>query len=263
MYVECCVLNLACSVVCKAGNLGDVCGLGGTCALFWIGLIVIVIVILLVISMFSFFQGEFYFSRVKDNDTLTVEMKALFGLIRYRYSVPIIEFKGFAKGIMIKSEHVDDNKSVLKDETKDHVTKEKIMEFFKKANIALMNTLHFYDWFKQTLAKVELTELKWVTRIGVGDAPETAITTGAIWGIKSSLIGFGIKFIQLKTKPRIEVVPQYNEPQFSTEMRVGGRIRLWHVMFSGVRLIARAAKIKGGIRTWYQLLMKTRTKTAV
>ncbi len=110
---------------------------------------------------------------------------------------------------------------------------------------------------KQTLAKVECTELKWITRVGVGDAPETAITTGAIWGIKSSLLGFSIRYVKLTAKPRIDVIPQYNEKQFSTEFRFAGRIRVWFVVVAGVRLLVRAAKVKGGIRTWIQIALKS------
>ena len=110
--------------------------------------------------------------------------------MRYRYVIPIIQFKGFTQGILIKSEKVSQHSAKLKDETRDHITKDKVIAFYKQAKDVLVHTLNFYGWMKQTLAKVECTELKWITRVGVGDAPETAITTGAIWGIKSSLLGF-------------------------------------------------------------------------
>ncbi|WP_240343881.1 DUF2953 domain-containing protein [Paenibacillus sp. SYP-B3998] len=235
--------------------------------LFGVGMVVLVILFMLIVVMSSFIRGEFYFSRVKDNDTLSVEMRALFGLVRYRYVIPIIQFKGFGQGIMIKSETVTKSNSKsksnaeLKDAQKEHITKEKIISFYKKAKIALVNTLHLYDWMKMTLAKVECTELRWTTRVGVGDAPETAITTGAIWAIKSSLLGFGIQYIKLQTKPMIDVVPQYNQMHFDTELRAAGRIRVWFVLLAGVRLVVRAAKVKGGLRAWIQILHKTRPKT--
>jgi hypothetical protein len=205
--------------------------------------------------------------RVKDNDTLSMEMRALFGLIRYRYVIPIIQFKGFTKGILIKSETITKSSSKLKDESKDHITKEKILDVYKQAKEALVHTLNLNDWMKQTLARVECTDLKWITRVGVGDAPETAITTGAIWGIKSSLLGFSIRYVKLTVKPQIDVIPQYNEKQFATDFRFAGRIRVWFVVVAGIRLISRAAKVKGGIRTWIQIVLKTlkirsRVKTA-
>ncbi|OCT12485.1 hypothetical protein A8709_32185 [Paenibacillus pectinilyticus] len=228
--------------------------------LLWVGLAVMIVIIAVVVVLYSYMRGEFYFSRVKDNDTLSVELRALFGLVRYRYVIPIIQFKGFAQGIMIKSETVGKFSSELKDVSRDHITKDKVISFYKQAKDVLVHTLNLYGWMKQSLAKVECTELKWITRVGVGDAPETAITTGAVWGIKSSLLGFSIRYVKLIAKPRIDVIPQYNEKQFATEFRFAGRIRVWYAVVAGVRLLLRAAKVKGGIRTWIQFAMKARAR---
>ncbi|MEC0232697.1 DUF2953 domain-containing protein [Paenibacillus alba] len=228
--------------------------------MLWIGLAVLIVIIAIIVVLISFIRGEFYFSRVRDNDTLSVEVRALFGIVRYRYVIPIIQFKGFAQGIMIKSEVVNKASTKLKDESKDHITKDKVIAYYNEAKVLLENTLQLYSWLKQTLARVECTELKWITRVGVGDAPETAITTGAIWGIKSTLLGFTIRYVKLMTKPRVDVIPQYNQKQFSTEFRFAGRIRVWFALFAGVRLLVRAAKVKGGLRTWIQLALKTRSR---
>ncbi|CAN7596244.1 DUF2953 domain-containing protein [Paenibacillus sp. LjRoot153] len=228
--------------------------------MLWIGLAVLFVIIAIIVVLSSFMRGEFYFSRVKDNDTLSVEMRGLFGLVRYRYVIPIIQFKGFTQGILIKSEKVTQHNAKLKDETRDHITKEKVIAFYREAKDILIHTLNLYGWMKQTLAKVECTELKWITRVGLGDAPETAITTGAVWGIKSSLLGFTIRYVKLIAKPRVDVIPQYNEKQFATEFRFAGRIRVWFVVIAGIRLLYRAAKIKGGIRSWIQLALKARAK---
>lgn len=228
--------------------------------MLWLGLIIGIIIIAVIVVLCSFIRGEFYFSRVKDNDTLSVEMRALFGLVKYRYVIPIIQFKGFTRGIFIKSETVKSSKSELKDETRDHITKEKIIDYYKEAKELLVHTLNLYGWMKMTLAKVECTELKWITRVGLGDAPETAITTGAVWAIKSSLLGFSIPFVKLVAKPRIDVIPQYNQKQFATEFRFAGRIRMWFVVVAGVQLIYRAARVKGGIRSWIQIALKTRAR---
>ena len=87
--------------------------------LLWVGLAVLVVIIAVIVVLSSFLRGELYFSRVKDNDTLTVEMRGLFGLVGYRYVIPIIQFKGFTQGILIKSEKVSQHDAKLKDETRD------------------------------------------------------------------------------------------------------------------------------------------------
>ncbi|WP_171682125.1 DUF2953 domain-containing protein [Paenibacillus planticolens] len=228
--------------------------------MLWVGLVLLVVILAIILVAVSYIRGEFYFSRVKDNDTLTVEFRALFGIIRYRYVIPIIQFRGFTKGILIKSEILSDTYAKLRDESKDHITKDKVILFYKQAREALVHTVKLYEWMKKTLAKIECTELKWITRVGVGDAPETAITTGAIWGIKSSLLGFTMRYVQVKATPRVDVIPQFNEKHFSTEVRFAGRIRVWYVVLASVSLIARAAKVKGGLRIWIQIFLKARSK---
>lgn len=228
--------------------------------LLWVGLAVLVVIISIIVVLCSYLRSEFYFSRVKDNDTLSVEMRGLFGLVRYRYVIPIIQFKGFTQGILIKSEKITQHSAKLKDETRDHITKDKVIAFYKEAKDVLVHTLNLYGWMKQTLTKVECTELKWITRVGLGDAPETAITTGAVWAIKSSLLGFTIRYVKLTAKPHIDVIPQYNQKQFATELRFASRIRVWFAVIAGLRLVYRAAKVKGGIRSWIQFALKARAR---
>lgn len=229
-------------------------------ALLWVGIVFIVVAAAIVLALLSWIRGEFYFSRVKDNDTLSVEVRALFGLVRYRFVIPVIQFRGFTRGVFFQSETVNQASADLKDKRKDHITKDKIIEFYKEAKDLLIHTLNLHSWSKQTLARMECTRLRWVTQIGLGDAPETAITTGAVWGIKSSLLGFGARYVQMTAKPMVNVVPLYNQKQFATELHMKGRIRMWWALKAGIRLVVRAAKVKGGLRTWVQLVLKTRTR---
>ncbi|UJF31182.1 DUF2953 domain-containing protein [Paenibacillus hexagrammi] len=230
--------------------------------MFWIGAACILLIIVLIAVLSSQIYGDFYFSRVKDNDQLFVEIRALFGIVRFRYVIPVIQFKGLHKGVLVKTEAVNQTQASLEGQAKEHITKEKVLEFFKNAKVILEHTAQLYDWMKKTIAKAQVTHLSWITRVGVGDAPETAITTGAIWAIKSSLLGFGIRFIQMLSKPKVAVTPQYNATYFSTEFVCKGRIRTWHVMWAGIALVIRISKVKGGLRVWYEMLRKPRMKPA-
>ncbi|MCD1260758.1 DUF2953 domain-containing protein [Paenibacillus athensensis] len=210
--------------------------------------------------MFSYVRGEFYFSRVRDNDQLTVQIKALSGLIRYKFEVPVIQFKSFSRGVLVKAEAVNETRSKLKEENQEHITKHKIERFYRQAREIVEHTLSFSDWMKQTLAHVECTSLTWNTRVGVGDAPETAITTGLVWTLKSSLLGFVFRWIDMQTKPRVMVEPLYNALEFTTMLRVRGRIRAGMALWSGLRLLVRIIREKGGLRTWYRLVVKPRRR---
>jgi len=229
----------------------------------WMVLVSIVVLVLLAgfaVAMFSDVRGELYFSRVRDNDQLTVQIKALSGLVRYKFEVPVIQFKGLSQGVLVQAETVNEARPKLRNENREHITKHKIERFYRNAREIVEHTLSFSDWMKQTLAHVQCTSLTWNTRIGVGDAPETAITTGLVWTLKSSLLGFAFRWVDLRTKPRVEVVPQYNALEFTTTLRVRGRMRAGVALWAGLRLVVRIAREEGGLRTWYRLVVKPRRR---
>jgi hypothetical protein len=228
--------------------------------LLWLWLLLIAFIILFAIFVSSNISGEFYFSRAQNNDQLVVEAKALFGLIRFRFEVPIIKFKNFAEGILIKAEAVNKTNSALVGKEKQHITKDQIIDFYHKGKLLLQNTLNMYGWMKETLCRVQCTKFIWTTRVGIGDAPETAITAGIVWGIKSSLAGFILQYFSLRTKPRLSVIPQYNQPQFIMELSFAGKIRVYHAIWAAFRLFSKIIKVKGGVRAWYQVIFKSKFK---
>ncbi len=224
-------------------------------------LIAMLIFAVIILVLFSYIRGEFYFSKVKDNEQMYLDIKALFGWIRFRFVIPVIQFVNFSEGIMIKAETVNKNQTSLLSKGKHNINKDRIMQYYNKVQLILENTFHLYEWMKQSLAQVQCTKLTWNTRIGVGDAPETAITTGIVWGLKSSLLGFIFQYVQLHTHPRVQVNPQYNSQQFSTEVSFAGRIRLGYAILAGFRLLLQISKVRGGFKNWYKTLIKPKIKS--
>lgn len=228
--------------------------------MLWLWLLLIAFIMLIVIVASSNISGEFYFSRVENNDQLFVEAKALFGLIHYRFEVPIIKFKNFTEGIMIKSESVANTNTASVDKDKQHITKDRIIDFYHKAKLLLHNTLNMHGWMKETLCRVQCTKFIWTTRVGIGDAPETAITAGIVWGIKSSLAGFILHYFSLRTKPQLSVIPHYNQSKFQMELSFAGKIRVYQAIWAAIRLFSKIIKVKGGVRAWYKVIFKSKFK---
>jgi hypothetical protein len=204
--------------------------------LFWVWIIGLVVVIMVAAICFSFIRGEIHYTREQNKGQLDIEIKAIFGVRIFRYFVPVIKTK-------------------LSEKTKD-----KILDLFHMTKMLMQNTSHLYGWLKSMLLRVECTELIWITRVGVGDASQTAIVAGAVWGVKSSLLGFIMHFVQMKSKPRVDVVPQYNQPQFSTQFTGAARIRVIFVLWAGISLLLHIIKIKGGLRTWFRVFVKPKAK---
>jgi hypothetical protein len=125
------------------------------------------------------------------------------------------------------------------------------------------NTVHGYEWLKHTLSRMECTQLNWITRVGMGDATHTAIATGVIWGLKTSSLGFIMHLVQVKTKPLVQVVPQYIQEHFSTDFNGAAGIRSTYIVWAGIELAWRVIKIKGGLRTWYRVMSKNKVMTKI
>ncbi|MDF2936033.1 MAG: hypothetical protein K0Q90_1406 [Paenibacillaceae bacterium] len=200
---------------------------------------------------------ELFYSRVKDNDRLYIYCQAIYGLIEYRLEVPVIAFKGLSKGIIVKEEHVNERGDHLMAENTQEINKDKVILYFKKAKIFVEATYHMRDWLYDTMSKVTCTKLTWTTRIGLGDAPETAITTGIVWTLKSSLLTFLFTHIKRCGNPKIQVIPDYQQAVFTTELTWKGQMRFDQACASMVLFLVRAFKNRGSFKAWKKILSKS------
>lgn len=212
------------------------------------------VAIALLASKVSF---ELFYSRVKDNDRLYIYCKAVYGLVQYRLEVPVIAFKGLGKGVIFKEEHVNERGDRLMAEGTQEINKDKVILYFKKARIFVEATYHMRDWLYDTMSKVTCTHLHWTTRIGLGDAPETAITTGIVWTLKSSLLTFLFTHIKRCGNPKIQVIPDYGKAVFTTELTWTGQMRFDQACASLVLFMVRALKNRGSFKAWQKILSKS------
>jgi hypothetical protein len=68
------------------------------------------------------------------------------------------------------------------------------------------------------------------------------------------MMGFLFRFIKLDVRPEINVSPQYNKTEFSTQMLFILHIRMYYVASAGIHLLYRILKVKGGLKTWQRVL---------
>ncbi|MDF2924343.1 MAG: hypothetical protein K0R57_3257 [Paenibacillaceae bacterium] len=222
----------------------------------WWGWLLLAFIVVLSAAALSSIQMQVFYSRMKDNDRFYFYIEALYGLIKYRYEVPLLAFKGLFKGVEVKQEYVNEQGDRLVGEKTSSIDKDKILEFFRKAKQATQSTFHIKDWVLDMMTRVTCTKLSWNTRIGLGDAPETAIVTGVIWSLKSSALGYLFRHVKRCATPKIQVLPMYNQIHFSTEFSCIAQIRLGHAIFVGLLFLIRILKVKGGIKAWQSILFK-------
>lgn len=214
------------------------------------------IVLAAVAACFSLLQFQIHFRHEAKNNDFSVSVKGLWGLIRYTYKAPKINFFSIDDGVLVKTEQDWGNGQAPGTDSKKRITLSKVRESFNMSRTLMAHFFQFSKWLTQTLAHVRCTRLYWNTRLGFGDAPDTAIGTGVVWGLKTSLLGYAFKFIRLDTKPTLNVVPQYHENLFTTEIKCLLQIRLGYALAAGLFFLIRIMKVKGGIKTWQRVLFK-------
>jgi hypothetical protein len=219
------------------------------------------LVILIVIAALSGVRTHIVYTRVHQDDHLNIEIKALFGLVRYCYSLPSIKFEGLARGISIETEHTSNipipNKQAQSSKGEINIDQRAVLNWYEKFNALIHHVVGFQHWLVNTLTHTRCTRINWYTDIGLEDAAETAITTGLIWGLKTSILGVFFNKIKLEAQPQLSVIPQFNQSVFRTQFDCLLMIRMGYAIFAGMRLFVRISKVKGGIRTWKNAVTKT------
>lgn len=194
--------------------------------------------------------------REAQDDDITFDINGLYGMVKKRIAVPFIQFKNFVEGVKVEASYIDKKEHEVVSVKKENITKRSIKESFDNAMELLANCFHFHDWLTVTLTHVKCIQFDWKTSVGIGDAPETAVATGMIWGLKSTMLGFISRFIKLNARPKLQVIPQYNQTRFTTEVLVRLQISVWFILVAGIRLLTRIIKVKGGLKTWRKVLFK-------
>lgn len=215
------------------------------------------IAVLLVIVMFSHIQMTFFLTRKGKNDFFQYKVKALLGIIRYKVNVPVVIFKGIREGIEYKTDAGVDNLDQHENRSIEQLDKSKVAAYSNQVQELSHHVHHFSTWLNRTLSHIKCDILKWKTEVGVNDCAVTAVITGMIWGLKSTLIGFVSSKISLQTKPVLAVIPQYNKTNFGMDLFLTLRIRHYHALWAILSLFYRIIKVKGGLHVWGRQVVKS------
>lgn len=185
-------------------------------ALF-IWLAIAVVLILLVLALTSRIRMRFRYSHSGADDQLIVVVNAWNGLVRYRLIVPSIMTQGrtlqYARKSSIRLAGIT-NLSPLRKQIGNRI--------FKRI---LKNRKTLQPLMKAVLRKVECTRFRLDLRVGTGDAPSTAVLSGALWSLYGCMIGAASQWIRLKARPYGAVSPVYDDKEFSVVWEADFRFR--------------------------------------
>ncbi|AEI41291.1 DUF2953 domain-containing protein [Paenibacillus mucilaginosus] len=197
------------------------------------------------------------FSQKGKDEDITVNAKALFGLVKLKFEIPFIRFKNLQEGFEVKAKakQVNSTAGQLLGQAMENIGPEMLRKAYENIRKLLENTLNFNEWLRHMLGRVRCTQMDWKTTVGIGDAAETAFLAGAFWGIKTSILGLLFRYIPLEGQPRLAVVPAFNQTLIAVEVMCTFRIRMAYILLSGVQLLWRVLKVKGGLKAWRNVLL--------
>ncbi|MFD1774114.1 DUF2953 domain-containing protein [Paenibacillus rhizophilus] len=214
---------------------------------------------ILLLSSRIFFH--FSLNRRGHDDRIVLDITALFGLVKYHYTLPALVFEGLKRGLHVKLEETGIAPVKSAKEGEANIDKEDVSEWFEFGKKALRATRGLKRWTADTLSHVQITKLDWSTNFSLGDAAGTATAAGALWGLKWTVIGWTSQWVKLMRSPRLFVVPVFEDTvKFSTEVDCKGRISAGYALYAGFRLLVRAMQADEGIKQWKEIVREMRSR---
>ncbi|SDR86511.1 Protein of unknown function [Paenibacillaceae bacterium GAS479] len=190
------------------------------------------------------------------DDNIVLNIRTLFGLVKFKWEVPMMKLGG--SGLKVKELSELDSGSLLhtgarKDE---EIGFSKINLFLQHGWNLLKQTDHLTALVRKTMGKVKITRWEWKTTVGTGDAMWTAMATGMVWSFKTSALGVLSQLVRLQGKPIMGVQPEYRVACLETRFNCIAEISLGNAILAGLQLLVRMMRTKGGVRLWQNILFR-------
>jgi len=218
--------------------------------MWWWVAIAAAAIVLLAAVLLSNVRVLVKYYREGENDEIDASLKALFGLVKLRYKVPTVELKPWLSGIRLKVAQQESSEALPELD----FAREEIERFIRRVRKLVVHMKNYKQFFAGTLQHVHVEELRWETRFGLGDAAETGVTGGVVWGLKSAALGFASRWVALERRPAMQVTPVFNKPTFRTDVLVRTRIRVFRILLIGTMLLVRIFRRRGGWIVWFRIL---------
>lgn len=225
-----------------------------------IPLAILILVMVFVLSSSVNFRLRCY--KKGKNDLIALDMSALYGLIKLHYELPQLIFKGLEQGVWGEFKETGTSTTGINAVKGEKYDKERMQKWRGNLQQAIQSTDGMMEWIKETIAHVQISKLDWSTDFSLGDAAGTATASGALWGLKWTIVGWISQHVKLKEHPRVFVKPVFQDDLcFSMELEAEGRLSVAIIIFALWRLLGRVLKENGGITKWKKLIKQMRSES--
>jgi hypothetical protein len=216
------------------------------------GMILIALIAIIVYTvLISNVKVRLKYIRSEADDEAVLTVIALYGLVYLHYRVPTVKLKGMFHGVHFRVEKPETGGETALEEM---LSRKEMMRYYKHFKVLVRYMANYREWLSDTLSHFCVSKVRWRTKIGAGDAPETAVATGIAWSVKSSVLAQFLRFFRLDARPEIAVDPDFNHMSFRTEAELHMHVRAYRLLVSVVMLLLRILREKGGLKTWVRIL---------
>lgn len=184
--------------------------------------------------MFSSVWIEILFKHEHVNDLGEIRIRALFGLVRLRFTLPQLDWRGWEQALQVEGKLTSKHSKLVT--TKEKIGKRNIKVMKKRLNELLFQIDDFMEVVRWFISKITCEKLDWSTSLGTGDAAEAGILTGLAWTIKSMIIGWISRYIRWQQYPNLSIQPAFQQEIFHTYFHSIIRFRLGYAILALKRL---------------------------
>ncbi|ATU27750.1 MULTISPECIES: DUF2953 domain-containing protein [Bacillus amyloliquefaciens group] len=196
---------------------------------------VILILILAWLLMRMKIHLTFEYLHDKDNDKLTFKLSALYGLVRFKKTLPVIKVNSEDASIDVKQDTKSEMKGQKKEKKK--ITYEDVKQSIHRIEMILHQVFQMRQIGASFLAGVRVTKFEWVTVIGIKDAAVTGIAAGGLWAVKGALTAMLYDHLRFIHKPVCEVIPSFQVPASKTHLQCIFFFRFGHLIGAAFKLL--------------------------
>nr|WP_285868919.1 DUF2953 domain-containing protein [Mesobacillus maritimus] len=210
----------------------------------WLLLILLILILLLISIVLTKIKVFIDFYHGKDDDQLTITLKAWGGLLTYKKEIPMIKVAEDDAAVVIKEKTKTGPSENTTHEQENSFNEKDLVNSLHDTKAILEHVLGLHTLVRKLMRKVKVKKLEWHTGVGIGDAASTAILCGAIWGLKGAIVGLISNYMRLTVHPVLTVTPNFQQFASQIQLKCIFQLRVGHAMWTGLKLVK---YWKGGI----------------
>ena len=203
----------------------------------WLVFAVIIVLCLFILVLLTKVTIYINYYHRKDDDDLRVELRAWFGLIRYKKNFPLIKVDDQSASIIVKERTNKVSNNAVKEEKENKISATDFLNNLKNFQEILEHVFQLNRILRRLFNKMSVTKFEWYSVIGVGDAAHTGTVSGALWAIKGSIIGLFSHYLRMKTIPQIMVHPNFQQIITQTNLSCIIQFRIGYAIGAGLKIV--------------------------